>query len=329
MSDIEHKAVRHVLAADIGGTNSRFAHFTVDEDGGLTLVSHIWLKTAAADSFANLLQNLRLSGFPFDPQNADIVGIANAGPVTQGVRSKAPFIPWEIDVSNAKRDYGFQRCILINDFVAQAFSCISPIGRSAEEILAGYPEPQSAIAVIGAGTGLGKAILYPDSHGHYSVAPSEGAHACFPFVGEHEFAFQRFLISAGQTHYATYNHVVSGSGLSAIHEFLTGKHLEPAQVAEQFPRHPGTLSWAARFYGRASRDFALDALSLGGLYLAGGLAARNPEIVLHESFRNEFLDSDTMSHVLARLPVFLIRDQNSGLWGAARKAAQALADVLS
>ena len=323
MFDIEHKTVRHILAADIGGTNSRFAHFTVDEDGGLTLVSHIWLKTAAADSFANLLQNLRLSGFPFDPQNADIVGIANAGPVTQGVRSKAPFIPWEIDVSNAKRDYGFQRCILINDFVAQAFSCISPIGRSAEGILAGYPEPQSAIAVIGAGTGLGKAILYPDSHGHYSVAPSEGAHACFPFVGEHEFAFQRFLISAGQTHYATYNHVVSGSGLSAIHEFLTGKHLEPAQVAEQFPRHPGTLSWAARFYGRASRDFALDALSLGGLYIAGGVAARNPEIVFHESFRNEFLDSDTMSYMLVRLPVFLIRDQNSGLWGAAQMAAQA------
>ena len=317
-----HKAERHILAADIGGTNSRFAHFRANTSGELELISHVWMKTAAAESFAELLQNLRDSDFPFDPGQADIVGIAVAGPITGGVRANPPLIPWEVDISHAERDYGFPRSLLMNDFVAQAYSCVSPIGKSAEIILAGAAAPHSTIAVIGAGTGLGKAILVPDDRGGFSVAPSEGAHACFPFVGEREFALQRFLISAHQIHYATYNYVVSGSGLTAIHEFLTGCHLEPAQVVEEFPRHPETLSWIAKLYGRACRDFALETLSLGGLYIAGGLAARNPDIVHHDSFKKEFFDSDAMSSVLTHLPVFLIRDQNSGLWGTAIKAAR-------
>ncbi|MBW6486917.1 MAG: glucokinase [Syntrophobacterales bacterium] len=315
----------HILSADIGGTSSRFAHFTADEQGNLDLVSLVWMATSAAGSFADLLKNLRQSDFPFDPRQADIVAIAVAGPITGGVIGNPPNIPWEVDITHAERDHGFRRAILMNDFVAQAFSCISPIGKSAEIILAGTPEPLSTIAVIGAGTGLGKAMLVPDERGSYSAAPSEGAHACFPFVGEKEYSFQRFLISARQVHYATYDHVVSGRGLTAIHEFHTGGYLEPAQVVEEFPRHPETLEWFARFYGRACRNYALETLSRGGLYIAGGVAARNPEVVRHDSFKNEFRDSATMANVLAKLPVFLIKDQNSGLWGAAMKADVTLA----
>ncbi|HBB17255.1 MAG TPA: glucokinase [Syntrophus sp. (in: bacteria)] len=328
-SDEVPKTERHILAADIGGTNSRFAHFTTDEDERLDLVSLLWLKSAASGSFADLLKNLRDSDFPFDPGQADIVGIALAGLITGGVIGNPPHIPWDVDITHAGRDFGFRRTILINDFVAQAFSCISPIGKSAEIILPGSPEPLSAIAVIGAGTGLGKAMLVPDEKGVYSAAPSEGAHAGFPFIGEKEFAFQRFLISTWHTHYATYDHVVSARGLSAIHEFLTGSRLEPAQVMEQSPRHPETLEWFSRFYGRACRNFALETLSRGGLYIAGGVAARNPEIVHHEAFKREFLDSDVMSGLLAKLPIFLVSDQNSGLWGVAMKSAGTLAKDLS
>lgn len=319
------EAQRQILTADIGGTHSRFAHFTAGEKGNLDLVSLVWLETATAGSFADLLKNLRASNFPFDPRRADIVGIALAGPVTGGAIGNPPHIPWEVDITHAERDYGFRRSILINDFVAQAYACISPIGKSAEIILPGKPEPHAMIAVIGAGTGLGKAMLVADEKGGYSAAPSEGAHACFPFLGEREFAFQRFLMHARRTHCATYDHVVSGGGLTALHEFLSGEHLAPAQVVEQFPRHPETVEWFARFYGRACRDFALETLSSGGLYIAGGVAARNPELVRHDAFKREFLDSDAMGGLLARLPVFLIGNQNSGLWGAAMMSAGTLA----
>lgn len=315
-----------MVAADIGGTNSRFAHFSVDETGRLELVSLLWLKTAGADSFAALLNNLRRSDFPFDPRQADIVVIAVAGPVTGGVAARPPLIPWEVDITHAGRDHGFRRTLLINDFVAQAYACISPIGSSAGTILAGRPEPFSTLAVIGAGTGLGKAMLVPDGRGGYSAAPSEGAHAAFPFVGEEEFAFHRFLTEARQTRYATYNHVVSGSGLTALHAFLAGRHLEPVEVAEQFQHHPETLEWFARFYGRACRNFALETLARGGLYIAGGIAVSNPAMLLHDAFKSEFLDSEAMRTLLAEVPVFLLHDPNSGLWGAAMKAVKTLAN---
>ena len=322
---IDRATAHHILAADIGGTNSRFAHFTASEAGGLSLASAIWLKTAEAGSFSGLLANLKASAFPLPPEEADIVGIAIAGPVIGGKKSSPPLIPWDIDISQAQEDFGFKRSFLINDFVAQAYACVSPAAESAEVILEGFPDRQSAIAVIGAGTGLGKACVIPYGRGGYFANPSEGAHAAFPLIGERECRFQQFLTGMHRTTYATYNHVVSGRGLAALHEFLTGMALEPAQVAEQFPQYPETLAWFARFYGRACRDFALETLSLGGLYIAGGLAARNPEIARHKSFRDEFLASDAMLHVLARLPVCLIRDQNSGLWGAAEKAALEMA----
>ncbi|HLA27205.1 MAG TPA: hypothetical protein VJZ49_04870, partial [Syntrophales bacterium] len=71
MAAIEHKTLHNILAVDIGGTHSRFAHFTADKDGELSLISHIWLKTAEADSFTSLLKNLKESRFPLNPQKAD------------------------------------------------------------------------------------------------------------------------------------------------------------------------------------------------------------------------------------------------------------------
>jgi len=288
------------------------------------LLSAIWLKTADAASFSSLLANLRDSEFPLAAKEADIVGIAIAGPVTEGVQSTPPLIPWGINISQAQEDFGFKRCFLINDFVAQAFSCLSPIGQSAQAIRSGHADRKAAIAVIGAGTGLGKAVLIPDERIGYLANPSEGAHTGFPFVGRQECAFHDFLMARFNTPYATCNHVVSGRGLSAIHAFLTGNDLEPAQVAAEFPRHPETLAWCARLYGRACRNFALETLARGGLYIAGGLAARNPEILCHDSFRDEFLASEIMGHLLSGIPVFLIKDQNSGLWGVAVKAGRIL-----
>ena len=76
-----------------------------------------------------------------------------------------------------------------------------------------------------------------------------------------------------------------------------------------------TLQWAARFYGRACRDFALETLALGGIYISGGVAARTPELVTHGAFSEEFLSSDTLANILCNIPIYLIKDQNAGLWG--------------
>lgn len=316
--------MKKILAADIGGTNSRFAYFEIDTKGVLALSETHWLKTRDASSFADLLGNLKESSFSLDPEDADVTVFAVAGPIEDGVRSSPPFISWKIDISHACKDAGVRCPFLINDFVAQAYACRTPVGTSAKQILPGEIKPDAPSAVIGAGTGLGKAALVPDGKGGYYAVPSEGGHADFPCESEREFDFYRFMIAKLGDTYLTGNRVVSGTGLSLIHEFLTGDQLNPDQITGRLRDFPDTVDWASRFYGRVCRNYALETLSLGGLYIAGGVAARNPELIQRTAFRKEFRCSDTLTHILDKIPVFLITDQNSGLWGAAQFGLQKL-----
>jgi glucokinase len=315
--------MKTILAADIGGTNSRFAHFRLDPESRLELVSTSWLPTAKARSFAELLTQLQLNSFSLPVTQADIAVIAVAGPVENGTFCAPPYISWDIDLNRGEDTGVLRRACLLNDFVAQAYACRSPIGRSAREILPGRIISDAAIGVIGAGTALGKALLLPVA-GEFLALPSEGGHAYFPFVSERECSFRDFYREKSGLRHITGNLVVSGPGLRHLHWFLTGNDLEPQKVAALFQPESETLAWAAGFYGRVCRDYALEVLACGGLYIAGGVAARNPEILLHPRFRSEFLSSPTMGHLLAKIPVFLMDNEDSGLWGAAFHGRQLL-----
>ena len=120
--------------------------------------------------------------------------------------------------------------------------------------------------------------------------------------------------------YGTLDSVVTGRGLAWLHEFLTGESLPP----EQIEKGTRTFSVFAGFLGRAARNFALETLATGGLFITGGVAARNPEAVISDEFRQEFLSSPKMRDVLMKIPVKLITDQDAGLWGAAECASLSL-----
>jgi glucokinase len=303
-----------ILAADIGGTNSRFAHFSLRENR-ISLVETQWLKTSGASSFEGLAGLLADTEFALKPEDADIAVYAVAGPVMDGAYANPPAIPWDMDISGGCPGGG-RHCGMINDFVAQAYACRSPLAEEAEVVIAGTPEPGAAVAVLGAGTGMGKAALVPDARGGYVAMPSEGGHVAFAFMGGREDEYRRFLLKETGFAYMTPNKVVSGAGLSLLHRFLTGEELSPREVVERLEPGSETLEWAARFYARVARDFALEVLALGGLYIAGGVAARTPEIVMSDAFREEFLVSPELGHLMSSIPVYLQRNQESGLWGA-------------
>jgi glucokinase len=315
-----------ILAADIGGTNCRFAHFRTAPDNGLKLVGTKWLPTVEAESFARLLEQLQTGDFPLSPAEADIAVIAAAGPVEHGSYCAPPYISWDIDLDRDRSGILPRNSHLINDFVAQAYSCRSPVGLAARSILPGKTIEDAVIGVLGAGTALGKAMLVPIPGQGYLAMPSEGGHAPFPFVSPEEFSFQQFYREKSGLQQITGNLAVSGRGLHYLHWFLTGEELAPQEVTGRFAkdRQSETLAWAAKFYGRACRAFALEVLARGGMYIAGGVAAGTPAILTHDNFREEFLNSPTLGHILAEIPVFLIDDQNSGLWGAAFHGQQIL-----
>lgn len=319
-----------ILAADIGATNSRFARFSAAGKNNLKLENSEWFSTRDVKSLSELLTQVEKSSLGLTPSAADVVSIAIAGPVERGVYCKPPYITWPIDFSRAEADYGIKRFSLINDFVAQAYACASPIRESATLIKPGESDQSATIAVIGAGSNLGKSILIPlvkkglESREQYLAVPSEGGHISFPVENERELQFAEFVRKELGDPYLTCNSVVSGKGLSFIHHFLTGVKLEPSEVAKTFTDQSETLQWASRFYARVCRNFCLDTLSLGGVYIAGGVAAKLPRLVTHPVFSDEFIRSPRHEQLLKKVPISLLTNEESGLWGAAFCGSQQL-----
>ncbi|MGA9235396.1 MAG: glucokinase [Desulfobacterales bacterium] len=316
--------MKTILAADIGGTHSRFAAFRTGKDRQLELIRSLWLNTSEFDSMKAMLDQLEKENFELPASAADVSVMAVAGPIINKTYSDPPNIDWDIDLSELAEAAGLKKCALINDFVAQAFACRSPVMDAARRVLPGTVDPAAPLAVIGAGTGLGQASLIPLEKGGYTALGSEGGHASFPFESAAEVNYMHYLLEDTGEPYVRAETVVSGSGLSRLHHFLTGERLEPAQVARRLTEESGTLRWMARFLGRLSRNYALAVVAFGGVYISGGVAAKLPELVTHREFARAFRKTNVMSHVLDRIPVFLNADEESGLWGAALKGMQLL-----
>ena len=313
-----------LLAVDIGGTNARFAAFELDATGSPRMGETVWLETGAASSLMDLLSQLPAAGFDFDLANFKAIVMAAPGPVENGVRVRMANVSWEIDITPLKERYPGSPSFLINDFVAQAYGCKTRAVEDAEMIQSGTAVESSIMAVIGAGTGLGHCSIVPDSRGGLVALPSEAGHAAFPFSGDRETDYLNFLLAETGKPYAYGDLVVSGRGLALVHRFLTGENLTPAEAADRISETSETTAWFARFYARACRNYALTVLPLAGLFVSGGVAARNPFLVQNDYFRKEFVDSPNYLDLLQRIPIRLNTNQQTGLYGAALYGALSL-----
>ena len=310
-----------ILAADIGGTNSRFALFD-DADGELVMDDSIWLETHGAATFPELLEQLWASDFKAEPGAFDSAALAVAGAVSQGV--KCPYLPnapWGVDLEEV--DFGTDKACLINDFAAQAYACRTRAVNDALIIQNGVAEDDGVIGVIGAGTGLGYSALI---HGEneWIALPSEGGHMAFPFNGKDEYEYAEFNRRASGRKWAEGDSVVTGLGLQLVHKYLTGDDLSPIDISARITPESETTKWYARFYARACRDWAIAMMSEGGLFIAGGIAAKNPMFVNVPEFLEEFHNSHVYEDFLHNVPIKLNTNEESGLLGAGFYAMQLL-----
>lgn len=176
-----------ILAADIGGTNSRFAWFEAASPSRMSLTSSVWLRTARYSCFADLLEGFLNSEAGRSLSDADIAVFAVAGPVENETYCRPPNIDWDIDLEQVHGRFDLPTSVLINDFAAQAFACRSPIMDEAQQVLPGNIVPTAPLVAIGPGTGLGIAGLTAREDGGFAALPSEGGHTAFAFEEEKEF----------------------------------------------------------------------------------------------------------------------------------------------
>ena len=319
--------MQRIFAADIGGTNARFALFA-EHEGIPALKAAVWEKTAELRTTQDLLQIMQRQ-LQTPLAEGDALVVALAGP-TQGLQGKLTNGALRVDLNGVEQQYGLSCCLLINDFTAQAFATLTPAGTGARLVRgqAHYAtESTHTKAILGAGTGLGAASLVAchRAAGRWLAVPSEAGHGPFPFVQAEEHAYQAFLARELGCDFPTVEIVLCGEGLSVLHFFLTGQFFYPPAVGPQALSHDTpTLQWYARFLGRFCRQWILATLSLGGLWIAGGIAAKNPMCVEHPAFFQELAVGGDVGGVVAATPIMLITDVNSGLWGAARAALEHL-----
>jgi len=306
------KDISRILVADIGGTSSRFALFSAGEE--LMLLDQVKLVTSGFDNFRDLIGEA-LSGLGAPSLQAAVLAVA--GPVEHDRFCRPPNIGYIMDLDALPPDLLPKRTVMINDFAAQAHGCRLFWEARSIAVTPGRMDVGLTQAVIGPGTGLGKTALVPDGRDGYALCASEGGHAALPFSGAEERRFQDFALEVLGEPYIRWESVVSGSGLALVHLFLTGEDLAPADVAAGLTPVSPTAEWFARFLGRACRDYVLEVLARGGVFISGGVVAKNHLLLIHPAFMKEFLSSATHADLLARVPIRLVTDQQVALWGAA------------
>ena len=314
-----------ILAADIGGTNARFAEAEIEGLSSVRLSEPVIFPTwsESIDSFDALLEHYSSTKPPGSPalEDYDALAIAIAGAVS-GKRATLPNIAWDIDLTVSKP---VRNAFLLNDFFAQAHAYLDPV--TFDELCLVRPGAgmgPGSIVIIGAGTGLGHAAL-KSIKGRRVVIGSESGHCTFAFHGDEERRIESSMLARSGKTWLSGDDVVTGSGAALLHESLTGEAVSPAEALARKKVESATCAYFARFYARACRNYCLAMYPAEALIITGGIAAKNPHLIRSPAFLAEFNDGRTYRHLLERVPIYLNEDQALGLRGAAIHAWMELA----
>ncbi len=324
----------HILCADVGGTHSRFAHFTVDGKESFLCRQYACL-TAHIRNTQDALEAMRFgTGLEVEKARIQVWGVA-AIILHNGLEAQMTNTSLRLNFTPYSWIKNGENFFLLNDFALQAWASL------AQEVPV-LPLPWSAWTehpdrvrhgaqthgVLGAGTGLGAAALVPYGVQGWSLLSSEAGHMDMPFHGKEEEEFARFAKQYLQQNRLSAEDVLCARALSLLYAYEHGEDVEPAQAAAslwgkvQMPRKESlSLRLYARFLGRFCRQWALSTFCTGGLYLGGGVLLKNPAIVQSESFREEFFHGPScMQDVLCAIPLGLMQHDMASLWGAVQFA---------
>jgi glucokinase len=302
-----------ILVGDIGGTNARLA---LAEAGTTDPVGEHFYATANFDDFPAVLATFLAA----TDTTIEAGCLAVAGPINDDGRSaRLTNLPWVIDAGALEARFGIGRLTLANDFAAAAMGVTVAPAESIVPLQDGEPLRDAPKLVIGAGTGLGMATLIRHGNG-WRVLPGEGGHVAFaPQDDDQERVWRALKAEHGRV---PAERVISGPGLAVIHRVLVGAKLDPAEIArlamqdgDSAAIHSLNVFLAA--YGAYAGDMALAIMARGGVYLAGGIAAKLLPLLPASPFLASFNAKGGHTPLVRRMPVSVVTDPSLGFRGAA------------
>lgn len=322
-------ADRKLLIGDIGGTNARFALANQTHPGFHDVVE---LKCRDYKTSSDAIRHyLSEAGI----ESPDAICLAAAGPVVDH-SIKVTNNHWNLSTASLASEFDLDAVRLVNDFEAIAYS-IPFIGPEDRRAVGAPPGPDLDkrdfdVAILGPGTGLGVAGLGARD-GHLFAVTGEGGHVGFAPETERQSAILGVLRSRFER--VSAERLVAGSGIENIHAALLeldGHSPQPMSAADIFAAADTseTAAESVRLFfqimGQVAGDLALTLGAFDGVYIAGGIAKRYPEILCDGTFRSAFKAKGRHRHIMERIPTYLITHEQPGLLGAsylAQKSAGA------
>lgn len=336
ISDENEKYSNYILGADIGGTYARIGIAGVKNNKPYLLYNYDF-ETNKIDSLAtgiNLVLNDLKKKYSINISNS-CIGVAGVVSSNKNM-AKLTNGPWEINISNIIEKTDLKSSFMINDFEALGFGMNLISDSDLIKIRPGVQYEKSTKAILGAGTGLGKSILYyePVKNIFIPIA-SEGGNSDFPPYNDFEMRLVNYIKNERKiSDPICYEELLSGRGLVHIYNFLkTEDNFEKTQICEEIEQSAlkqiliskykneddlcnKTFKLFTRFYGRCVKNLILDTMAIGGVYIAGGIALKNKEIFSWDDFLIDINLSERRRDVLEKVPIYLITNPSIGLLGA-------------
>ena len=307
------------LVGDIGGTNSRLAIY---QDGELRHV-----RSQRNEELSDPVQAYGDYLREFGPVAGACFGVA--GPPIEGSVLMTN-LGWTLREETLTKELGCP-VRLINDFHAQALA----MPELPEEHLIPLDNPPPIdgghMAVIGAGTGLGEALLAWNGS-EYTVVSGEGSHGRFAPKTPREIELLKSLSERWPDHVSV-ERVVSGPGLINVYDALRGESPRHPDMSTQDP--PGIITreglkgdpLCAEVLDIFVSTLADEAASLAlkcnatSVFISGGIPPRVLPLIKAD-FRRHFENKGRYRSNQERTSLFVVMYGNTGLLGAGIGARQ-------
>jgi glucokinase len=345
-----------ILAGDVGGTKTRLALFETDRAGRLRARDERTYPSRESQGLGLIVARYQREV----PAAIERAGFGVAGPVRDGV-CVTTNLPWVVEAKALAALLRLPAAGLLNDLEATAWGLGELREEDTLTLQAGASGPVRAgnSAIIAAGTGLGEAGLFWNGRRHVPFA-TEGGHA--DFAPRSTIEDELLIHLRARFGRVSWERVVSGPGLVEIHDFLAGRPETPRPGAAEKPSGAGApntagpahaeaveanfgedraaaISHAAlsgtsevalraldlfvSMYGAEAGNLALKTLSSAGMFIGGGIAPRIVDRLKTGTFLEAFLDKGRMRPLLESMPVRVVLNDRTALFGAARQAIEA------
>lgn len=312
-----------IVAGDIGGTKSWLAWLTPMSVAKPQLRFERCYASADFFSADNLLRRFMADAGMTSPPDTLLLALPGA---LDGQRTKLTNLDWTLDAVALQATLGIGQVHFINDFQAAAAGVVTLTDADMVALNSIQPESTGVRVITGAGTGLGLAFMLADGRGACQSFATEGGHVDFAPANAMQV---RLLAQLSEKYgHVSWERVASGSAMHDLYRFCCIEHAQPlpeglvdgaelgVRAASGDVAAEAALGLFVELYAAWVGNLALLYRPLGGLYIAGGVAAHLIDRITAPDFMAVAANKGRMRGVVERTPVFLITCQRLGLQGA-------------